>query len=91
MAWEPDSGAIDRETFLRVLQRHKVVTSPDPDYPGHTLSTKRNKLDSRLLDDWIERDIIRYFARTFGIPMASFFNSPKLSEVSKKAAVNEKS
>jgi len=92
MPWEPDSGAIDRETFLRVLQRHKVATSPDPDRPGHTLSTKGDGLDSRVLDEWIERDILRYFARTFRIPMASFFNyARRLAEVPKKANVNEKS
>jgi hypothetical protein len=91
MAWEPDSGAIDRETFLMVLLRHKVDTSPDPDYPGNTLSTKGDEADSRILDEWIERDVLRFFSRTFRIPMASFFNSPKLSEVPRKVVVNEKS
>jgi hypothetical protein len=89
MAWEPDSGAIDRETFLEVLRRCKVETSPDPDYPGKTLSKKGDEVDSRVLDEWIERDVIRYFSRTFNIPMASFFNLHKLVEIPKKTVSNE--
>lgn len=80
MAWEPDSGAIDRESFLDALHRNRVTTGPDPDYPGNTLSSKGDKLDSRRLDEWIERDVIRFFSRTFRIQMASFFNKPDSKE-----------
>jgi hypothetical protein len=86
MAWEADSGAIDRETFLKVVKRHGVDVSPDPDKPGHTLFMKDDMLDSRVLHEWIDRDILRFFSRTCAIPMASFFNSHRLIELRKKTS-----
>jgi len=69
-----DAGCVDCATVLEVLKCHRVSIGPDPDYPGQTVLAKGNKIDSRTLPDWFERDVLQFFKRTFGVPITHFYH-----------------
>ena len=76
-----NEGAVDRDTVISVLKWHHVSIGVDPDCPGQTIFTKGDKIDSRKLEDWVERDVLQFFQRTFGVPMAHFFHPDWLTKV----------
>lgn len=69
-----DDGCVDSVTVLEVMECHRVSIGPDPDYPGQTIFSKGNEIDSRVMPDWCDRDLLQYFKRKFGIPIAHFYH-----------------
>ena len=69
-----DTGCVDGATVLEVMSYQKVSIGSDPDYPNQTVFVKGDKIDSRVLPDWCDRDLLQYFQRTFGVPMAHFYH-----------------
>jgi hypothetical protein len=69
-----NEGAVDRDTVIGVLTCHHVSIGTDPDCPGQTIFIKGDKIDSRVLEQWVERDVLQFFKRTFGVPIEHFFH-----------------
>jgi hypothetical protein len=69
-----DEGAVDRDTVLEFLTCHHVSIGTDLDCPDQTVFIKGDKIDSRKLDEWVERDVLQFFKRTFGVPIEHFFH-----------------
>jgi hypothetical protein len=69
-----DTGCVDSATVLEVMECHTISIGPDPDYPEQTIFAKGSKIDSRVLPDWCDRDVLQYFSRTFGIPITHFYH-----------------
>jgi hypothetical protein len=80
MGPDPDTGAVPRDTVLQVLYWHHVeIIQNDPHTPGKIVLIKGDKIDAREIYEWVERDILQYFKREFGVPMAHFYH-PELAK-----------
>jgi len=80
MARELDTGAVDRATVLEVLGCFDVSATPNPDAPLETLLIKGEVRDSRELPEWIDKDVLFFFRRKFGIPVTSFYHPERARE-----------
>jgi hypothetical protein len=90
MPVDQDTGAVDQVTVLEVLKCHHVSIGTDQDCPGQTILTRGDKIDARAFTEWVERDALQFFQRTFGVPIAHFYHPEWAREMATKAKVPSK-
>ena len=74
MAFDPETGEVDREQVVQVFRHYRLGASDDPDNPGCIILAKGTILESVPLPNPVSRRLLHYFQRTYGIAIHHFYH-----------------
>ncbi len=69
-----EDGEVSKAVALEVLECHDVEHFDDPTTPGNTVTVRGDVIDSKEIPEYLDRDLLQYYKRKFGVPMHHFYH-----------------
>jgi hypothetical protein len=70
-----ESGDLDRDVVIAVLEKHGVEVRGQQEGPADMLVlSKGDRIEGQRLSEVVSIKMIRYLARTYGIPLKAFYD-----------------